>query len=487
MLFDCWLVPRMRLRGQFVLLAAQPLWLLLGAAAILCLPGPAYAFRTGRDTGDFGASQRVAWRDARATFVYSSLDSPLEESAVRSLLQTAFVTWERPRCSAIEIVLAAQSGQPPVVGDGESTIGWIAEGWDERGYDPRAAAITEVQYEGVDGQWRIAEADILINAEHHRWTTTVSTARDGIRDLLSVATHELGHALGLLHPCEDYGAGGAPDCRRADTSPAETMYPTYSPEQATLSQDSKDGVCFLYPGDGCSEDTCGDGFVCYRNDCVPGCGGRRCGQGQRCVDERCRDVPPVSETRGEIDGDSIEGCGDAGPCSWGLSCEEGICKPMLVEGDPCHAHGDCASGRCRHGHCATRCHSDDDCVSALTCSGDAAGPGWCGEDLAQFGESCGRADDCVGGRCLVEIGVPPPVCTRACGDGTAECPESWSCSDVDGVDVCVPPEESNCSFSAWPNRGRSAWLWVLAFAGCWLAIERRHASGRRLCNTGCEE
>ena len=51
----------------------------------------------------------------------------------------------------------------------------------------------------------IAEADIEINAVDHRFAAegALTTARAGLHDLEAILTHEIGHALGLAHPCDD--------------------------------------------------------------------------------------------------------------------------------------------------------------------------------------------------------------------------------------------------------------------------------------------
>src|SRR5262249_17023075 len=152
-------------------------------------------------------------------------------------------------------------------GDGINTIQWIFSGWTSRGLDPSAAGATDVQYEkGADGKWVIVEADIYLNAENHRWVAS-GTPPTGLRDLASVLTHEMGHLLGLLHPCEPGGADGAPDCATDPAFAQATMYPIYDPAEVSLGDDDEAGACFLYPGNACEVAGCPAGMACSTTGC----------------------------------------------------------------------------------------------------------------------------------------------------------------------------------------------------------------------------
>lgn len=78
------------------------------------------------------------------------------------------------------------------------------------------------QHPGIAGDLHFDDQEV--------WSTTHGGNGDGSIDLLSVAIHELGHALGLRHT----------------NVPEAIMYPTYSGNRRILAQDDIDGIQSIY-------------------------------------------------------------------------------------------------------------------------------------------------------------------------------------------------------------------------------------------------
>jgi len=209
-------------------------------------------------------------------------------------------------------------------GDGRSTIQWL---FDWTGFDPTAAGATDVQYvTNAAGEWTIAEADLYLNGGL-RWTTETPAESSEKRSVLSVVTHELGHALGLLHNCEPNGEEGAPECSISPRFESASMYPIYGTGQSALSADDVAGLCFLYPAEpGSPADAECVGEACS-DELLPL--GATCDEASSCADGRC--------LAGAADeAFCTRSCaGAASPCPTYWSCEaasgEQVCVPGLIE------------------------------------------------------------------------------------------------------------------------------------------------------------
>jgi hypothetical protein len=92
-------------------------------------------------------------------------------------------------------------------------------------------ALTTITFNTENGE--IYDADVEINSYDDRKNLTIGDGRIG-SDLLSIATHEAGHFLGLAHSDELQA----------------TMFPSYNPGETklrTLEADDVAGICDIYP------------------------------------------------------------------------------------------------------------------------------------------------------------------------------------------------------------------------------------------------
>jgi MYXO-CTERM domain-containing protein len=134
-----------------------------------------------------------------------------------------------------------------------------------RCYSPSAAGITTAVFvddASSDRDGEIVDADIELNGAdfaitHDGQTTGTNSCRSEITNTL---THELGHLLGLEHPCL---AGGDPQREDGNGDPVPACSSTNDPaildatmynfqdcgetSKATLSQDDIDAICAIYP------------------------------------------------------------------------------------------------------------------------------------------------------------------------------------------------------------------------------------------------
>ncbi len=333
-------------------------------------------------------------------------------------VDVAVQAWGRVSCTAFRAVVGGTTTVGPG-DDGISGVYFEDITW-PTDLTPGAIATTVVH---VDAQNHIYDTDIYVNGADYTF------GFDGIGSLVdfrSIATHEMGHVLGL---------GESSD-------PRATMYTAYSPGVAwrSLEQDDEAGVCALYPGTGdaldCEARACPTSFQCVARDCV------------RLGDQRMTCSPCEPGTLA-----ACEGAGDNARCvafSSGYGC-----------GRPCTTTQDCGSGfTCQ----ATTQAGDYQCVSSDGCA--------TAEDTCKTMADCNDPRDagwiCGAGACLGALA------SSDAGDAGQEA----------GSEPNLPYARGGCS--AGGAAPESSWLLLLASLLGRSAASWRASSGRaprRPCRT----
>jgi len=388
---------------------------------------PAAAYRTAADGSLLSGAGRVARVSPSFAFALDidSIPPPLKVEEVETALTQALAAWSAPSCTRALPDYAGRTHSDPEGMDGVNSIAWVSD-WVGHGFPEYSAGSTDVQYLNAGGDWHIAEADIYLSAELS-WSVTGTS---GTKDLTAVLTHEVGHALGLLHPCEPDGSNGAPRCSSGSFSD-DTMYPLYEPGASTLAADDIAGVCYLYPlPDGC--DKCASGEACVNGACVAECQGQTCMPGEHCGFWGC--APSDACLLRDCTGSTCQS--DAACAPFGV-CTKGACArgtKLLTEA--CALTAECAAGACTNGRCSDECSADSQCLAGTTCL-PATEPGLMGcapASLGAFGDACVKGSECGSGLC-VDSGRAR-TCTVPCAHDS-QCPSPQSCAPIDGVAVCV--------------------------------------------------
>jgi MYXO-CTERM domain-containing protein len=247
-------------------LLAASLALLLGP---LPAPGRALAYVVNRTSS---SSTVIRWKESNT--IYLTLNSKGSSDIVdgRDLLaaKRSLDNWRTAvqGCSYIRFAVESESPRaiPKVDGetkenapDEKNVIVWQENDWH---YGSHAAALTTVFFidtagSALDG--RIIDADLELNGVDFCFTTT---GRATCFDVENTITHEIGHLLGLDHPCDDGARSPVPVDQDGRTIPSctssqlpawikeTTMYNFANYDETkkqTPEEDDVAGICELYP------------------------------------------------------------------------------------------------------------------------------------------------------------------------------------------------------------------------------------------------
>jgi hypothetical protein len=240
-----------------------------GLAAVVAISistsaGAAHAYVRARSST---ADDDIIWPDPRILLVVYTGGSTVGPSDFVAAANAAAATWSAPKADTSVAITIASAPAPPAgaVFDHESTISFRTSSWDAPVYPASALALTTVWTSGG----KIIETDTEINAHDptYHWAVLPDDPAAAMLstddDLQNALTHEMGHVLGLAHPCY---LGAAPDPLPLDnlgqpvlscsdpTLPADvlgaTMFPTAAPGnigERSLSADEVMALQDLYP------------------------------------------------------------------------------------------------------------------------------------------------------------------------------------------------------------------------------------------------
>lgn len=325
---------------------------LVAVAALIAFGAPlgsaAQAYRTYAD--DPAIAYPARWDAGDVTWELDEASFGSRHTIWRELVRSAFAAWTPARCMSSQVrFMSAPSSTSPSAGDGHNSVVMVMSGWAGSGRPDRAAFV-DLQLERAEGAspgspTRIVEADVYLNGENFQFDVG-----DGVGnvDALAVLTHEVGHFVGLLHPCE-FDELGVPDCAGGDVAWSQSaVFPVYMTTQRLVSMGDEQGLCALYgmptSSDGGTElrDASADDAGVY---CDPVVCASACVHAADCTVGTCALVSDRQNTCVSI--------GDYGaPCEFADDCRSGVCLRGL------------SSGR---QFCSRPCTEDTTCGSRMSC------------------------------------------------------------------------------------------------------------------------
>ena len=415
---------------------------LAAVGALLLLAPHAGAYVRMQNQG-----QNLYWHSMPMQFNIdnSSALPGVSAAAFQAAIRASYQTWSNVSCSYFKTQdLGLVSNKNGNKSDGKNT-NTVPSSWNQ---SPNALGVTMTYMYGA----KISDADTVYNPGR-TWSTTGSYSAI---DVQAVATHEIGHQLGLDHP----------------PVPAATMYYAIGAGNLgprSLHSDDIAGLCAIYPSGSqpppeCTKDTdCAQGEKCQSNKCVTGSTGSL-GYGSPCSsNQSCKSTLCLQDSYGKtfcsefcdttacpngdqcvtvsVSGKTYKVC-SPGSSSWGktklgqactssVECEDKYCAPVSGKGYLCARKCDTATP-CPTGYTCTN-YKDSQGATIGLCVPSTTPP----PSKKKMGEACTKHADCDTNVCL-NTGNGP-ICTRYCPvTGTNTCPSGWSCAKTTtGQGICV--------------------------------------------------
>jgi hypothetical protein len=189
------------------------------------------------------------WRPCIGFAVHEAASSQVPLALARELLTQAFASWQAVDCGGGAPAIRIEDFGTVACGaveynqrDGNvNVLGFRDDAWPHDN-NRNALALTTVSFDFNTGE--IFDADIEINSSDPAGMPLSTDGGPVGYDLLSILTHEAGHALGLAHSV---------------TGDPPTMIPVQDPgstDLRTLDADDEAGICAAYPPSAAPAATC---------------------------------------------------------------------------------------------------------------------------------------------------------------------------------------------------------------------------------------
>ncbi len=233
-------------------------------------------------------SVSARWKERSIPYVIRTPppDASMTEDELITAVHESFEVWSSVGCTHLEFQFMGVLG-PDEQTDVPNEIKVFTKGWRTEGRtagnerEVRSLGITSASWQSYSG--RLRTSVIELNDEFHDFGDVPALPNcRGVYDLRATLIHEIGHFIGIAHPCEyqdESGSevvevetpltsegNGTAECEEGKACPRgdcdeqsfpEGAYPTMWPLQSAcdaslrnLEADDVEAVCFIYPREG---------------------------------------------------------------------------------------------------------------------------------------------------------------------------------------------------------------------------------------------
>ena len=219
---------------------------------ILLVASPASAYLRSTITGEPEKGLPIAW-PTRTVVILTNTNGTSkidDKEGTYEAIRRSLQTWGAVSCADFTLVDGGLTDLPiaetkPTNGtpDMKNVITFRSVDWP---HQKSLLALTTIIFDKTNGD--IVDADMELNAVHFEFSVSETQV---LIDVQNTVTHELGHVLGLDHPClKRDPTSGESVCVSSPEIKEATMYqnaPTGETKKRDLHQDDVDGICAIYP------------------------------------------------------------------------------------------------------------------------------------------------------------------------------------------------------------------------------------------------